>query len=109
MSEQSEWNDPPGVNLDGTVENTTTDPDPEPTAERSRGPFAGLRRVLGWVFWGGFVLAAVGGALGAAGPLPPLAGALKLTLAFAVTIGWWVGAGWWLLWALDKVLVFLKS
>jgi len=113
----NEWNDPPGVDLDSSVESASANEDTsdetsktDAASARPRGPFSTLRTVLNVVFWGGLLLAAaVGGLTPAAGPtLSPMAGAVKLALAFFITIGWWVAVAWWAAWIIDKILVYLK-
>ncbi|WP_273835090.1 hypothetical protein [Halococcus sp. PRR34] len=105
----NEWNDPPGVNPNGSVassDDSTRDRAPE--RRRLRGPFAGLRRLIWWVFWLGLIAAAVVGATAYARPTSPLSGAIQLMLGYVVTIGATLATGWGALWLVDKALVFLK-
>lgn len=113
---ENEWNDPPGVDLDESVEKSDATEkmadrkNGNASPRRPRGPFSRLRNVLNWIFWGGLILAAAIGGFTDAGVagVSPIAGATKLALAFFVTIGIWVAAAWWLAWIIDKILVYLK-
>jgi hypothetical protein len=116
--ETNKWNDPPGVNLDRSVETATSTGTStartwaETPQERDggrtggrRGPFARARNLLSWVFWGGLVLAAVVGGVSYGG----VSGAIQLVLGFFVGIGIWVALVGWILWGIDKVSVYGKE
>lgn len=99
----NEWDDPPGVAVDGSVAHSerTADDDTAAPDRHLRGPFAGLRRLIWWVFWLGLVAAIAVGFLPGNAPLP-------IALGYVVTIGIVLLAAEGALWLVDTALVFLK-
>ncbi len=99
---ENEWNDPPGVASE--LDDSRTEAKADANTRATRGPFAGLRRMVWWLFWGGLVLAVAFGALGWT-----TAEAVPLVVGYLVTIGFWLSVAWGVLWFIDVILAYLKE